>query len=185
MPTIRDAKMLGGIGAILLFIPFVSIVGYILILVAMKYMSDVTRDRSIWDNSLYAVILVIVGAVVGLMFIFLPLIGLGIFDIGVSPLDPFAYYASAVVLIGLAVTWVFSLIGAIFWRRALDSSAAHTQVTLFGTAGLLYLLGAVLVIVIVGIFLVFVANILLVVAFFTLPDELPGSPGMEMAPPPA
>ncbi len=185
MATLRDAKMLGGIGAILLFIPFVSLVGYILILVAMKYTSDVTRDRSIWDNTLYAVILVVVGAVVGSLFIFLPLIGLGIIDGGVSVTDPFGWFGSVFFLIGLAVTWIFVLIAAIFWRRALDSTAGFTNVTLFGTAGLLYLIGSILVIVVVGIFLVFIANILLIIAFFTMPDELPGVPGTEMAPPPA
>lgn len=183
MATLRDAKMLGGIGAILLFIPFASLIGYILILIAMKYISDLTRDRSIWDNSLYAVILVIIGAVAGTLFFVLPIIlGFTLFG-GFDPTNPFANIA--LFFGGLAAIWIFALIAAVFWRRALDTTGALTNVTMFGTAGLLYLIGAALVIIVVGIFLVFIADILLIVAFFTLPDELPGSPARETAPPPA
>lgn len=183
MATLRDAKLLGGIGAILLFIPFVSIVGLVLVLVAMKYVSDATNDPSIWDNTLYAVILTIIGTVVGIVFFILPLMGYGIITGGFSPGFPFDLFGSIILIAGLAVIWVFVLIAAVFWKRSLDSTAAHTNVEIFATAGLLYLIGAALVIIVVGIFLVFVAHILLIVGFFTLPEEQAPAP-VASAPPP-
>ncbi len=47
---------------------------------------------------------------------------------------------------------------------------------LFGTAALLYLIGAALTIILVGFLLIFVAQILFIVAFFSLPDQLPAQP---------
>ncbi len=71
MPKLSDAKMLGGIGAILTIIPFVSIAGWILILFAVKYISDITSDKSMWDNFLIAAITAIVGAAAVGFIIFL------------------------------------------------------------------------------------------------------------------
>ena len=57
MGKLRDAKILGGIGAILLllsFIPFVSIIGIVLMFIAVKYISDETKDKDIFKNYLYS-----------------------------------------------------------------------------------------------------------------------------------
>lgn len=180
MATLSDAKTLGGVGAILLFIPVVSLVGYILILVAMKYVSDVTRDRSVWENTLYAVILVIIGAVVGILFFVLPIL-FGFAIIPGTGTDPFAVFGSLIFILGFVIFWIFTVIAALFWKRALDSTAGHTGVEMFGTAGLLYLIGAAIPL--IGLIIVLVANILLIIAFFSLPDELPQASAMATAPP--
>ncbi len=77
MATLGEAKILGGVGAILLLVPFVNLVGWILVLIAVKYISDITRDRSVFDNMLYAVILAIIGTVALTLIIVLPILGLG------------------------------------------------------------------------------------------------------------
>ena len=69
MASLTSAKTLGGIGGILVFIPGVSLVGWILILVALNEISDVVRDRSIFDDALIAGITAIIGAVGFLVFL--------------------------------------------------------------------------------------------------------------------
>ena len=65
MATLSQAKTLGGVGSILIFIPFVSIVGYILIIVAVKDISDDLQDKSIFRNVVIAAATGIVGAIAG------------------------------------------------------------------------------------------------------------------------
>ncbi len=52
-------------------------------------------------------------------------------------------------------------------------------VGMFSTTGLIYLIGAALTIVFVGVILLFVALILNIVAFFSIPDNLAGQPSSQ------
>ena len=63
--SVESGKNLAGIGSIFLVIPvpFLSIVGIILVLVGMKNLSRAYNDESIWKNTLYAVIFGIIGIV--------------------------------------------------------------------------------------------------------------------------
>ncbi|MFQ5907837.1 MAG: DUF996 domain-containing protein [Thermoplasmata archaeon] len=197
MGTLRDAKNYGGIGAILLlvgvFIPLVgiaiSIVGFILMVIAVKYISEAVGDRSIYNNMLYFVIIAIIGSVVAFLFVFialLPFLAPG-FDPITGPIDitdPAAIFAIVTFLIGLAVAWILSIVAAVFLRSSFNSISARLGVGLFGTSALLYLIGAILMIVIVGFFLIFVAEILMIVAFFSIPEQQP-APAMAQPPPAA
>ena len=53
---------------------------------------------------------------------------------------------------------------------------------MFKTTGFIYLLGAVLTIILVGVFLMWIAYILMIVAFFSLPDTISpsGQPGIPL-----
>jgi len=70
MGKLSDAKMLGGIGSILQIIPFLGILGYILTLIAVKFVSDEVQDSSIFTNMLYAVIAGIAGFALGAFVVF-------------------------------------------------------------------------------------------------------------------
>jgi len=70
--SISQAKSLGAVGSILVLLTAVpsiggllGIVGFILILVAIKNISDFLADRSIFNNALMAVGLAIAGVVAG------------------------------------------------------------------------------------------------------------------------
>ena len=58
----------------------------------------------------------------------------------------------------------------------------------FHTTGLLYLIGAALTIIFVGLVIVFIAEILQIVAFFSIPEQMPMGPqpmpGQMGTPPP-
>ncbi len=175
MPSLSEAKTLGGIGAVLTIIPFISIAGWILILFAVKYISDITSDKPIWDDFLIAAVTAIVGAAAAGAIIFLGFIG-AVFT--------FALSAIAGLIVGLVIAEIALVISAIFLRRSYEKIAKHLNVNMFNTAALLYLIGAALVIAFgIGFIILFVAEILQIVAFFSIPDQLPMAEPAPPAPP--
>ena len=171
MSKLGDAKTLGGVGSILILLPVANIVGYILVLIATKYVSDELGDRTVFDNMLYAVITGIVGAVA---IAFIVITG--------AIFSTFSFTVSAIagVIVGLAVAWIALIISSIFIRRAYDTMASRLNVGMFRTAGLLYFIGAILTIVGVGLIVLFVGIILQIVAFFSIPDSVPGTQVQSM-----
>jgi uncharacterized membrane protein len=165
MTKLGDAKTLGGVGSILLLIPGVSIVGYILILIASKYISDELGDKSIFDNMLYAVIAGIVGVAAAAFIIFTG-----------EMFSAFTFAASSIagLIVGLAIAWIALIISSIFIRRAYATMATRLNVGTFRTAGLLYFIGAILTIVLVGFILLLVAAILQIIAFFSISEMAQG-----------
>ncbi len=190
MASLSEAKTLGGVGSILIllgFVPFLGIVGWILVLVAIKYISDSVRDRSIYDNAIWAVILVIIALVATSLFILLPFVfNVALFPTDtIDPLDPVGLFLSVWFIAGLVVGWIFSLIAAIFLKRSYDSIAVRVSVPMFGTTGLLFLIGFATLIVLVGFLILFIAEILQIVAFFSIPDQPPQAAPTATPPPPS
>jgi len=150
------------------------------------------NDSSIFTNAIVAVLLSIVGLVVavvvvlGSVFRFMGLNGYT-FSSGITstttPTDLGGLIAG--VLIGLAILWICGLVSAIFLRMSLGKVSRTLNVGMFSTAALLYLIGAALTIILVGFLLLFVAEILLVVAFFSIPDRLPSMAQQQYMGPPA
>jgi len=75
--------------------------------------------------------------------------------------------------LALVATWALYLASAVYIRRGFDSIGTKLNIGMFQTAGLVYLIGAALTIVLVGIVLVYVAWILFAVAFFSIPEQAP------------
>lgn len=182
--SVESGKNLGGIGSIFLVIPvpFLSIVGIILVLIGMNNLSKAYNDPSIWKNTLYAVIFGIIGIVGS---------GLALASLFFGGIFPSAAFGGgtgiagffAGLIIFLIVAFIFYILEAIFIRKAFDSLANKSGVGLFRTGGLLLLIGAVLTIILVGLFLIFIAWILILVAFFQIPTN-PTSPQSQMPSPP-
>ncbi len=165
-----------------------SIAGAIMVLLAIKHVSEVVQDRSIFNNMIIAILLSIVGVVVGVVVIVgavFTTFGLGAFSSmypnfsGTFPSFsnpssvPIGDWMGLIVgaLAGLAIIWVLLLVSAIFVRRSYESTATKLGVHMFSMVGLLYLVGAALSIVLVGFLILFVALILNIVAFFSIPDQ--------------
>lgn len=175
-----------------------SIAGAVMVLIAIKYISEIVQDHSIFTNMILAIALGIVGVVVGVVVILgtvFTTLGLGAFA-GAFPggfprslapsTIPAGDWVGLIVgaLAGLAVIWVLLLVSAIFVRKSYESVAKKLGVGMFGTVGLLYLIGAALTIVLVGFVLLFVAVILNIVAFFSIPDQpMPQSMPQPASPP--
>ena len=201
--TLESSKNLGGIGAILMFIgvlPYINfygiipLVGLILVLIAMKGFADYYKEAGIFNNALYAFILAIVGVVAFIAILFIAALGLlsqlglsaanmadwatilSTYDwtgTGFNTLMNFAAY----VIADLVVLFVFVLVTAIFLRKSLRLLSAKTGVGMFGTTGLILLIGAILTIIVIGILLIWIAMLLLAVAFFSIRTQ--------QAPPPS
>ena len=165
MATLSQAKSLGGIGSILIFIPFVSIIGYILLIIGIKDISDELRDRAIFNNIVVSAVTGIVGAVAGASVVAFGMMASG-FTFGPSGVTS--------LFSGLFIAWVFLIISAVFLRKAYDTMGGRLGVGSFRTAATLYLVGAVLTIVFIGFLILFIAEIVQAVAFFSIPEELPG-----------
>ena len=173
MASLSNAKTLGGVGGILVFIPGISLVGWILILFALKDISEVVQDKSIFDNALYAAITGIIGSVIlftilFVSFAFFRFLSLGFFGI-------------------LASFWVLTVVSAIFLKNSYDRAAQRLNVPSFATAGILYLIGSLTTIIIVGFLILFIALIFQVVAYFSIQDQprppvYPGYQGPPMYP---
>ena len=205
--TLETSKNLGGIGALLIFlgpllglIPRVggwtgvlSLIGGILVLIALKGFADYYKEAGIFSNALYAIIIVIIGAVVTAALVFIALVDLftelGIQITNIQDLSSLSTIFSdpenlnvilrfaGIAFLALVVLFVIFVIAAFFLRKSLVLLAAKTGVGLFGTAGLLLLIGAVLIIAVgLGIILMWIAILLLAIAFFQVRTQ-------EMTPP--
>ena len=191
MSRLHDAKIFGGIGAILVLIggfiptigPVLSVIGLVLVFIAVKYISDEAQDHLVFKNFLIhficsiiaivavgAIILGTIGAIGGLSF-FTEMENEEITDFE-SFWDYFEPFIGGVV-IALVVGWILLVIGAMYLRKSYNSIANHTHVSLFKTTGTLYFIGAITLIVVVGAFILFIGKILEIASFFSLPDDLP------------
>lgn len=189
--TLESSKTIGGIGAILMFIGVLPVFGYtwileliglILVLVAAKGFADIYKESGIFNNALYAVIVAIVGAVVAVAVAFIVLLSffnqLGLSFTNIqdwSALSSIDWQSVGLNVIGqflggivgiLVLVWVVAIVAAIFVRRALGLLSTKTRVGLFGTTGLLILIGAAIPL--FGLLLIWISFLLLAVAFFSV-----------------
>jgi uncharacterized membrane protein len=186
MSKLSEAKILGGIGALLmLFGGFLlpgagSIIGLILVFIAVKYISDECNEKSIFDNYLLHFIYTIV-AIVAVVVIFFISIGNLTFFTVVEQMDlsdfnsVWNFFAPYVIwwIIALLIGWIFLIISAYYFRKSYNSISEKTNVHLFKTTGFIYFLGAILLIIGIGIFFLLVGKILEIIAYFRLPSKLP------------
>lgn len=164
-----------------------TLVGAILVLAALKGFADYYKEMGIFNNALYSLITAILGVIlVVVIFIFAFAGLLTALDVTIqNPQDlaqlgtvlaNFDWQANMGVLLsfagtiflGLVVLFVFVLITAIFLRKSLNLTAARSGVGMFHTTGLLLLIGAILTIIIIGIFLIWISVLLLAIAFFSM-----------------
>ena len=208
---LQTSKNIGGVGALLLFIgpllTFVhsvggltSLIGLILVLIALKGFADRYNDSGIFNNALYGLIVGIVGGVVAVGTIILTvLVSLTdfLYEIfpgwngdwttlsGLTPdltgltLDSILPFITG-ILVGLIVLWVFAIITFYLVRRSLTSLSAKSNVGLFSITGLLMLIGAVLIVAFgIGLLLIWISFLLIAIAFFQIKPtaaEPPPSP---------
>ena len=192
MSNLGNAKILGGIGALLMLIGFfvssfgaLLIIGLILLFIGIKFIADETKDKKIFDNFLYYFIchLIAIVAVLGILtytfvnsnidFTNIQQIAQQITDFN-SFMDVFGGLIVG-CLAAFIIGWILFIIGSLFLRKSFNSIAQHTNVGLFKTAGLVYLIGALTMIIFIGIIIIWVALIIEVIAFFSLPEKLPSS----------
>lgn len=211
--TLESNKTLGGVGAILVVVGFLgffgtgyaallTLVGIILTLIALKGFSDHYNEGGIFNNALYGFISTIIGVVVFVGILVMTVLAaistLGITDwtewatkiqqnmTDWNALWPWIEPIVVGAIAALIVLFVFLIISAIFFRRSLSTLSVKSGEKIFETAGLLWLIGAFLTIILVGFILIWIAWILIVVGFFSIktPAAQPPSTLPQPQPPP-
>ena len=187
--SMEPGKSLAGIGTLLLvigsFVPFLGIVGFILMMIGLYYLANYYKDKSIFNNALYAIIFGIVGiAAVGFILIALFFGGslLGITYGGSAGITGNLLGFFGGIIIALVVAFIFYILMAFYFRKTLNTLADKSGVGMFRTAGTLLFFGAILTIILVGLVLIFIAWIMATVAFFSMPSTS-SAPQAPPAPP--
>lgn len=195
MAMLSDAKVLGGVGSILVLFTIVpsfgwllGIAGLVMILIAVSRVSQIAGDKTIYDNMLTAVVLAIGAVAVGAVTVvgaIYHVLDMGtftgsrfVFGAPIHPGDVFGL--AAVVIGGLLAVWALLVSSAVFVRRSFRSIGAKLNIGNFETAGLLYLIGAATAVVGVGFILIFISVIMLAVSFFSIPEQPAVPPGNQV-----
>jgi uncharacterized membrane protein len=198
------------VGILIPFVPYagniISILGLVMLLFALYGFAGIYKERSIFNNSIYGIIAGVAGVIltvaVGLIAIRGPLVeliqkmfpgwngtdwaalsGMTPDTSNINPSDIIPLFSS--LLIALLIAWVFVIIVAFFVRKSLKTMSAKSGVGLFGTAGLLLLVGAVLAVIVIGFLLMWVAVLLVAVAFFMMKSPEAVVESAVVPPPPA
>jgi len=195
-------------------IPYIStfgildLIGVILILIALNGFANYYKERRIFSDAMYGVLTGIIGAVIAAAIgiaIVLPNITKFLeklypswngslstitslqgmtpvtSNLKLSDIAPFIVAA----LVAFVVLWISAIITAFFVRRSLNQVSSKTSVGLFSTAGLLLLIGAILTIILVGLLLMWIAALILAIAFFTTKPQAEQPPMTTAPSPPA
>ena len=164
--SLESNKTLGGIGAILLAIPFLNLIGIILVLIAMNGMADYYDDDDIFKHSLYGFIFGFIGVIALVAVILMFAFGFATASPFITESITFAFSGFGLFIIAFIVLYVFSLVAAIFYKKSLDILSEKSGEQMFSTAGLILLIAAAIPV--VGEILKFVAWILVAVGFFNI-----------------
>jgi len=187
MSSLSDAKVLGGIGALLVLftaVPTVGwvlgIAGFVLILVAINNISKLVNDKEMFRNMRTAILLAIGAIAVGTATVlgaaYHVFTSMGSFvgsKFVLTPNIPISEWVGLAILVvgGLLAVWAILVVSAVYVRRSYNSMASRLNVKMFEKAGWFYLIGAATVIIGVGLLLILVSQILLAVAFLSIPEE--------------
>lgn len=186
---------MGGVGSILtllIFVPtaglFLGIAGFILTLIAINLLSKELNDQKIFSNMIISVILSIVAVIifgVVLVSVIFRFLGLGSF-VGQQFIPPANLTGTdlagiaLILLPGLAAVWILLIVSAFFLRRCYTSISTRLNVRMFDTAALIYLIGAILIIILIGFLLLIVAEILFIIAYFSIQEPSRGTEPAQM-----
>lgn len=184
---------------------FAAIIGVILCLVALHGLADFYRERGIFNNALWAFLAIIVGIIVAIAALAYLVVYTDILSQFVQVLyptwngdwttlpttpqiSPDNLNVSLLVplltpIIEIYVLFcIFLVITGFFIWRSLKKVSVKANVGLFGTAGILLFIGAILSILFIGLILMWIATLLMAIAFFQLRPQVE-PPSTTMAPP--
>jgi uncharacterized membrane protein len=166
-------------------------IGIILVLISLYGLAKFYKDKQIFKNALFGVLSAIIGTIVSVIVavgIIFPIIVNSIQqahqDANGNSTDVISgffnnFTAASWLRMGFGV-WLayfvlcaFIIIAMFFLYKALKKLSLHSHKDLFAKTGLMLLIGAVASIVIVGLLILWIATLLLALAFFTLRKTAP------------
>ncbi len=176
--NLETAKTLGVIGTILQILGvftggYVSLIGFLLVLLAVYGVSDETDRPGIFRNYILAFIMEIIGAIIVIVVV----IGtLARHTVGGPPgagleTDIVSIYTR--LILWFVILWIFFVIGTYFLRKSYKGIAEALDHDIFSVVGTLYFIGGLLTIVGIGLLLILFAVIIEIVAWATMPTIRP------------
>jgi len=197
--SFESSKNLSAIGALLIvlgavigivwsFSGVLSLIGIILLLIGLKGLASFYKEDGIFNNALYSMIIAIVGSIVAVGVTVVSAVS-ALADIGIdwANIEDWANVGTDVtnvftdlninaiidllsaLVIGLIIFYIIIIISMFFIRKSMNQLSTKSGIGLFGTAGLLMLIGAVIPV--IGLLLIFIGTILATVAFFQMKQE--------------
>ncbi len=119
-------------------------------------------------SSITAIAGVIAVAILAIFFF------VGLENLGIKSLDQyFTISAILPVVIGLLLFWILFIISAIYLRKSYNSMGERLNENMFNTSAKINLIGAIFSIILIGFLIIFIAQVLQIVVFFSIPDEIP------------
>jgi uncharacterized membrane protein len=167
------------------------IVGALLMLISLHSLADYYKEKGIFSNGLYGFITIIVGSIVsfaGFVYLFFYTSYVNDFvsalypgfngdwsnlpnltvNQNVNPADIAPFLSPIIAL--LVVAWIFLIVASFFVWRSLKRMSSKSTVGLFSTAGILLLIGAIIPI--LGLLLMWIAILLMAIAFFQIKPQI-------------
>ncbi len=202
--TFESSKNLSAVGSLLIvvgaaagfavdFSGILSLIGIILLLIGLKGLANFYKEEGIFNNSLYSILIAIGGCVVGVGVMATSAVSaladLGIDwanmedwgNVGTDVGTVFADFDLSAItsllgalLVGLIIFYVVMIISMYFLRKSMNQLSTKSGIGLFGTAGILVLIGAVLPV--IGLLIIWIGFILATVAFFQMKKEQTKAP---------
>ncbi len=180
----KQAITLGRVGILLpiaFFIPIIGqlavLAGLVLVLISHYNFSKAFESPPIFNRALLGFIVSIFGQIIGAIIIGIS-VGLAAFSLAEGGVEPTNYqdaisliFGSGFAIFGLIVLLAGAIIGSFFLFQSLKELAEKSGIKLFRTAGLLYFIGAILAIILVGVLVMFVGWIIHIVAYFSIKPD--------------
>jgi uncharacterized membrane protein len=170
MLTFESSKILAGIGSILYGIP---VIGVLLFLLGMQGLSEHYKDRHIYNDLSFSAVLLIISSI-------LSLIGLHVLGILIGLVPTIWILISFILLIAVAIpcfiiSFILALLAVPYIKNCFRALAERSGEPLFNTASTLIWIGAILTIIGIGFFFIWLGFIIAAIGFFTIIKAAPTS----------
>ena len=176
----KQAITLGRVGILLPIGAIIPVVGIlaglaavILLLISHNYFAKTYESPRIFNQALTGTIIMIAGNLLGVILLVLG-IGMAAFTAsdGFDPSNITQVYSmvfnSGIAIFGAVIWFAAGIIGYWFIFQAMKELSLRSGVSYFRTAGLLYFIGAIATIVLIGGIVIFIAWIIHIVAYFSI-----------------
>jgi len=195
---IRSERTLGLIGSVLTLvggfvgvIPYVrvfmgalSLVGWVLVLVALNGIGNKLGDDRPFRYYLYSFLVAFVGVIVAVIFIVVGAVSISNANmVGMSPFEhPWSTFGVGVLIFGFILFIAVLILGVYFEKQAWEAMYELTGVKEFHETAKWLWWGALTAIILVGLLLLLIASIYQIIAFANLPEELEERGGEKFNP---
>jgi uncharacterized membrane protein len=163
MSTFESSKILIGIGSILYGIP---IIGILLFLLGMQGLSEHYKDRHIYNDLSFSAVLLIISSI-------LSLIGLHVLGILIGLIPTIWVLIGLILSIAVAIpcfiiSFILALLAVPYIKNCFRALAERSGEPLFNTASTLIWIGAILTIIGIGFFFIWLGFIIAAIGSFTI-----------------